>query len=165
MSEHAPKTTDWEPGELLPRELLIKALRDASAARSDVDGWLMAQAATMLKPSRPDYRPFASAKPPSPTQSTIQAAAEALVRSILADQNPSDELVRVVAAKVCRAVTYTDPVEELARRLHFKAEHLDPSEDPDWDAMTERKRDFWRALVSDMLVERELMERAWTEKA
>ena len=59
----------------------------------------------------------------------------------------------------------TEAVETLAKRLHFKAEHLDPSEDPEWDEMTEHQRDFWRFLVEDMLKWRDLIEQAWRDIA
>jgi hypothetical protein len=55
----------------------------------------------------------------------------------------------------------TDPVEYLAQRLHFKAEHLDPTEDEDWGTTSERTREFYRALIRDLLCAREMIEAAW----
>lgn len=64
-----------------------------------------------------------------------------------------------------RRMTMVPAVETLAKRLHFMSEKLDPTEDPDWDEMTERRRRFWRLLVEDLLDCRELIEQAWREEA
>lgn len=54
-------------------------------------------------------------------------------------------------------VTRADAVWRLAQRLHFKMEHLDPTEDEDWEKMDERRRQFYRLLVEDLLCERALL--------
>jgi hypothetical protein len=48
------------------------------------------------------------------------------------------------------------PVERLARRLHWKMWHLEPTERTaaeEWADMDEQERDFYRILVRFMLVE------------
>ena len=54
----------------------------------------------------------------------------------------------------------SEVVERLAARMFQEAEHLDPSSDGDgdaedcgWSKLTERKREFWRLIVSDQLAE------------
>lgn len=41
---------------------------------------------------------------------------------------------------------------KLAKRLHETMEHLDPSSDASWDALSEREREFYRLCV-DALIE------------
>jgi hypothetical protein len=53
-----------------------------------------------------------------------------------------------------------DAIEHLAKRLHWKMEHLDPTEDPDWDLLTERQRDFYRLCIKSLLAERSAIEEA-----
>jgi hypothetical protein len=48
----------------------------------------------------------------------------------------------------------------LARRLHWKMEHLDPSENRDWDELSERKRDFFRLCVIAILDDADSVKRA-----
>lgn len=40
----------------------------------------------------------------------------------------------------------------LARQLHWKMEHLDPTEDGDWDCLSDRKREFYRLCVEYLLL-------------
>jgi hypothetical protein len=42
--------------------------------------------------------------------------------------------------------------EFLARQLHWKTEHLDPSDEREWDSLPEHRKEFFRALVSWLLV-------------
>ena len=44
----------------------------------------------------------------------------------------------------------------LARRLHGKMEQLDPTEDDDWENLSERQREFYRLCVESIFDEREL---------
>lgn len=44
-------------------------------------------------------------------------------------------------------------VEHLAERLHWKMEHLDPTDRPLWGALTEREKDFYRICVRTLLKE------------
>ena len=43
-------------------------------------------------------------------------------------------------------------VERLANRLHDKMEHLDPTEDGEWACLPDRKREFYRLCVEDLLL-------------
>jgi len=52
----------------------------------------------------------------------------------------------------------------LARRLHWKMEHLDPSEtDSDWDHLKEREQEFYCLCIKAILDERSLVEEALEE--
>lgn len=42
-------------------------------------------------------------------------------------------------------------LEELARELHWEMERLDPTDAPDWDALTERQRQFYRLCVEHLI--------------
>ena len=53
-----------------------------------------------------------------------------------------------------------DPVGLLAERLHFKMEHLDPSEDDDWLGMSDDRRMYYRLLVEAVLDEPEVVRHA-----
>jgi hypothetical protein len=44
----------------------------------------------------------------------------------------------------------------LARRLHEKMEQLEPTEDDDWENLSERQREFYRLCVESIFDEREL---------
>lgn len=44
-------------------------------------------------------------------------------------------------------------IERLARHLHFTMERIDPSESENFDALTEREREFYRACVREILFE------------
>lgn len=46
-------------------------------------------------------------------------------------------------------------VELLARHLYFTMERLDPSEDAAWEGLTEVQRDFFRACIRELLLDRE----------
>jgi hypothetical protein len=41
-------------------------------------------------------------------------------------------------------------VDRLARHLHFTMERLDPSEDHEWNRLTESQRDFYRECVREV---------------
>jgi hypothetical protein len=41
--------------------------------------------------------------------------------------------------------------ERLARLLHAKMEHLDPTGKPVWEGLTEREREFYRCCVDTIL--------------
>jgi hypothetical protein len=51
-------------------------------------------------------------------------------------------------------------IEKLTRRLHHGMEHLDPTEDPEWDFQTDHQKEFYRLCIMDLLVERDLIESA-----
>ena len=53
-----------------------------------------------------------------------------------------------------------DAIEHLAKILHRKTEHLDPTEDADWAAMSERKKEFFRLCVKAVLREKEAIQQA-----
>ena len=53
-----------------------------------------------------------------------------------------------------------DPVERLARVLHAKMEHLDPTDDPDWESLTEQQREFYRLCIEALLRRRDLLDAA-----
>jgi len=42
-------------------------------------------------------------------------------------------------------------VEELAKVLHWKMEHLDPSDEADWGTMTDEDKEFFRQCVKALL--------------
>ncbi len=44
----------------------------------------------------------------------------------------------------------TEAIEILAWRLHAKMERLDPTDDLDWDRLTDLQKEFYRALVKEM---------------
>jgi len=50
--------------------------------------------------------------------------------------------------------TREEAIELLARRLHWKMEHLELTDDPDREALTERQREFYRVCVSAIFQER-----------
>jgi hypothetical protein len=50
-----------------------------------------------------------------------------------------------------------EAIRELARTLHSKMEHLDPSDGPEWEALTERQREFYTLCVKAVLFEGELV--------
>jgi hypothetical protein len=45
-------------------------------------------------------------------------------------------------------------IERLARELHWKMEHLDPTEDSDWERLSDRQREFYRLCVRWLLFHR-----------
>jgi hypothetical protein len=52
-------------------------------------------------------------------------------------------------------------VTELARRLYWNMNRLDPDPDsPEWDGLTERERRFYYLLVDDLVGSRELIRTA-----
>lgn len=42
-------------------------------------------------------------------------------------------------------------LDALAERLHAKMEHLDPTEDEDWGALPDARREFYRLCVTDVI--------------
>lgn len=54
----------------------------------------------------------------------------------------------------------TEAVELLAEQLHFKMEHLDPTEDAVWQGLTERRKEFYRACVFEVIRDKSLVEKA-----
>ena len=44
-------------------------------------------------------------------------------------------------------------VERLARVLHWKMEHLEPTDRPDWVTLTEREKDLYRLCIEAILME------------
>ncbi len=53
-----------------------------------------------------------------------------------------------------------EAIECLARRLHWKMEHLDPTEDEEWDRLTERQKEFHRLCIREVIRDELLIERA-----
>jgi len=54
-------------------------------------------------------------------------------------------------------VTGLSAVEELARALHDKMEHLDPSDEgSNWDSLSDAEKQFYRSCVVRLSLEREL---------
>lgn len=51
-------------------------------------------------------------------------------------------------------------IDGLAERLHWKMEHLDPSEGPEWGGLSDRDKEFYRACIRALLCERSLLEGA-----
>ncbi len=51
-------------------------------------------------------------------------------------------------------------IEYLARRLHWKMEHLDPSEDADWGGLSERQKEFYRLCVREVIRDGSMVDRA-----
>lgn len=50
----------------------------------------------------------------------------------------------------------TSAVDRLAYRLHWTMERFDPSDvEENWDSLTEVQREFYRAVVREVLLERE----------
>lgn len=47
-------------------------------------------------------------------------------------------------------------VASLAKRLHWKMEHLEPTERAEWDSLTEQERSFYRLCVETIFDERDL---------
>jgi hypothetical protein len=48
-------------------------------------------------------------------------------------------------------------VEALAKILHAELEHLDPTEDPKWEDLTEHQKDIYRCCVWRLVRERKLI--------
>lgn len=52
-------------------------------------------------------------------------------------------------------------IDELARILHQKMEHLDPSNLPyEWDDVPARNKEFYHTLIEELLVHPELLDGA-----
>ena len=49
-------------------------------------------------------------------------------------------------------------LEQLAERLHWKLEHLDPRGEPDWPDLTDHRRDIFRTAVASLLDEYRLVD-------
>ncbi len=56
-----------------------------------------------------------------------------------------------------RAAVKEDCVEALSRQLHHKMEHLDPSEEECWDALSDQRKEFFRQCVGWLLMFPELL--------
>jgi hypothetical protein len=50
-----------------------------------------------------------------------------------------------------------DPVEELAKHLHWALEKYDPTDDPTWDQLDDHQREIYRATVKSLLCRRGLL--------
>jgi len=50
-----------------------------------------------------------------------------------------------------------EAIEALARRLHWKMEHLDPTDEDDWEKLSDRQREFYRISIVSLLEERALL--------
>ncbi len=61
------------------------------------------------------------------------------------------------------AVSREEAIDLLARELHFKMEHLDPTEDADWEKLSERHRDFFRCCIRHLMLYGDLIRSALTE--
>ena len=49
------------------------------------------------------------------------------------------------------------PIEQLARELHWKMEHLDPSDAHEWECLSDHQKDFYMTCVEWILFHRELV--------
>lgn len=47
-------------------------------------------------------------------------------------------------------MTRDEALEELAKRLHSKMEHLEPTDASEWIALTCRQKDFYRTLIEEI---------------
>lgn len=50
-----------------------------------------------------------------------------------------------------------DAVERLARRLHATMERFDPTGDVGWDQMEPYRKEFFRACIRELILERDLV--------
>jgi hypothetical protein len=48
-------------------------------------------------------------------------------------------------------ITREEAVDLLARKLHFKTEHLDPTEDPTWESLSVLQKEFYRTLFPEQI--------------
>lgn len=71
----------------------------------------------------------------------------------------SDGLTR--NARASRSSTSTEgAIEKLARRLHWTMERFDPSDnerESEWDTLTQTEREFYRASVRELFLERQFV--------
>jgi hypothetical protein len=51
----------------------------------------------------------------------------------------------------------SDPIEGLAKHLHWALEKYDPTDDPTWDCLDEHQREIYRATVRSFLCRRGLL--------
>ena len=58
------------------------------------------------------------------------------------------------------ALSREEAIEGLARELHWKMEHLDPTDGADWELLSDSEREFYRQSVAWMLLFPELIEAA-----
>jgi hypothetical protein len=54
----------------------------------------------------------------------------------------------------------TEARERLARELHWKMEHLEPMDAPDWEMLSDRQRQFYRACIEWVLSDQDLVRSA-----
>jgi hypothetical protein len=74
--------------------------------------------------------------------------------------SPASELGAAGAPEL----TARQAIEELARVLHSKMEHLDPTDDPSWPDLTDHKKEFYRSCVEEVLLHERLIRIALTDK-
>jgi hypothetical protein len=53
--------------------------------------------------------------------------------------------------------TPDEAIDALAQRLYWKMEHLDPSDEPPWDCLNDRKKDHYRLLIGYVMQHRSLV--------
>ena len=52
------------------------------------------------------------------------------------------------------------PIEQLARHLHWHMERLEPTDEPEWDSLSNFQKEFYRLCVEGILELRSTIERA-----
>ena len=59
-------------------------------------------------------------------------------------------------------VPYEEAEEALAKRLHFTMERFDPSGSESWELLMPIEREFYRACIRELMIERHLVVTALT---
>jgi hypothetical protein len=96
---------------------------------------------------------------------------DAKMGQIAADQGPEIHSTLAAAAAIMNLTKGSlDVVSEsdrparsrailgLARRLHWKMEHLDPTNDPEWDRLSDCQREFYCLCVEALFDEKTLID-------
>lgn len=65
--------------------------------------------------------------------------------------------------KVCEKAESTSALSILARLLHDKMEHLDPSTDDTWEDLTHYERRFYELCIIELASNQELFRQAYLE--
>ena len=71
----------------------------------------------------------------------------------------ADRPARGTDAEGCGNLTPEEAINELARILHWKLEHVDPSDHPEtWGSLTEHERDCYRSCIKAIIWHGSLLE-------
>jgi hypothetical protein len=57
----------------------------------------------------------------------------------------------------CEVDIVLSPMEELARELFVSLEHFDPTDEADWERLSERQKDVYIATIDRLLSRRDLI--------